>query len=80
MACESRQNLNLNKNALYLWKVISTKINKVGKKWLDGVTETNSHFDEYNFSSLFEHNDDMWLFLDLEFVLISRVKNVVCVN
>ena len=50
------------------------------KKWLDGVTETNSHFDEYNFSSLFEHNDDMWLFLDLEFVLISRVKNVVCVN
>ena len=50
------------------------------KKWLDGVTETNSHFDEYNFSSLFEHNNDMWLFLDLEFVLISRVKNVVCVN
>ena len=86
MACESRQNLNLNKNALYLWKVISTKINKVGKKWLDGVTETNSHFDDfyiffsYNFFSLFEHNDDMWLFLDLEFVLISRVKNVVCVN
>ena len=56
------------------------------KKWLDGVTEPNSHFDEfyiffsYNFFSLFEHNDDMWLFLDLEFVLISRVKNVVCVN
>ena len=56
------------------------------KKWLDGVTETNSHFDDfyiffsYNFFSLFEHNDDMWLFLDLEFVLISRVKNVVCVN
>ena len=37
----------LDKNALYLWKVISTKINKVGKKWLDGVTETNSHFDDF---------------------------------